>query len=221
MYIYLNDFKGEGVFINKNRMKHVVYKNVYVGMNIRKTDALILSQESIRSKYSIIPRDEFHVTIAYFNEVAFEDIELLGNLLSSIVTGVSIDIKLSGIGGVYEEINGTINEIFDRNRKKYLDSPRVFWWSVILTKELREFRNLLINFAVSLNLTSEYLAHDYFPHITIGSIGPIYKEFVLWDVHSIPKKPTLKNFAIPLEVIVDKIHITNIKINPESLFLVS
>ena len=97
--------------------------------------------------------------------------------------------------------------------------PRVIWWSVEPLEILTEYRDKLIDTVISLGLDSSNLRPTYYPHITVGSNGPDIpgKDWRLWDTHEIRKYPSIKDISSQPSVIPEKLHVTSIPMQPNSL----
>ena len=197
-----------------------LFETVYLGVSFKESLQLKREQLNVCNIQLLIPRPEFHITIAYFGKLSKESIEIFGTCLKPLISDGMKKYRIKGLGGAYQNEKGELNTIYYIKETSHLKFPRVFWWAIENNDALIDFRNAMISIAFSLNLPSTYLRPSFSPHITIGSSGPKNdtEDWSLWDVHSIQKNQTVKDLNIKHELELNRVHLTSIPIQPESLF---
>jgi 2'-5' RNA ligase len=198
-----------------------ILNNVYVGLDIKIKAEVLAEQTRITSEFQLLPRKEFHITVAYFATMTEEQLQAFGNCLAGLASDDVKTLNIVGIGGASSLPSGEIIPITEYKPEIIANCARVLWWAVESNKPngLIAFRNSLISIAATLNLANGHLRPTFFPHITIGSAGPVNDadKYSQWDVHSIDKVSTMFVYHQPFFVEVNKLHITNSTIHPRSL----
>jgi 2'-5' RNA ligase len=204
-------------------MEDKIIKNIYVGIDVNKSDSLLISQTEICTKFNLFQRKEFHITIAYFEEITETNLIKLGNSLKSLLNEDLKIIEILGIGGVIQVNENEFKMIDTIEFKNILNFPRVLWFTVRPTDALINFRNSLIAIAITLNLSNKYLRPTFFPHLTIGSGGNTdeVEKWKRWDTQAIEKNVSINDYHYHKIESFNKLHITNSTIHPESLFIIS
>lgn len=204
-------------------MDDKIIKNIYVGIDISSNENLLYSCAEICEKFALFQRKEFHVTIAYFEEIKESNMIKLGTALRSLVEEEMKTIEIVGLGGAYQTSDREFKTIESINSNNILNFPRVLWWVVEPTESIINFRNSLLAIAFTLNLSDKCLKSSFYPHITIGSGGNIdeHEKWASWDIHTIEKNASIRDCFYIRTVILNKMHITNSSIHPESLFIIA
>lgn len=200
-----------------------IIKNIYVGIDIKKSKELLDFQFQVCSQLNLIHRKELHITIAYFDEISELNLIKLGNSLRPLFSNEIKEIKISGIGGAFQKNQDEIKIFNSINLENFQTYPRVLWWTINQSDALINFRNSLISIAFSLNLSKTYLRPTFFPHITIGSGGnnDENEKWSRWDTQVVDKLVTINDLFYSRRENFNKMHITNSIIHPESLFIIN
>ena len=200
-----------------------ILKNVYVGIDVKKSKELLDSQKEVCSKLNLCPKIEFHITIAYLNEISIPNLTKLGNALMPLFSEEMKDIKIYGIGGAFQENANEIKVIDSINAERAKNHARVLWWSIYPTDSLINFRNSLIMIAFTLNVSCTLLSPIFTPHIIIGSGGKTSEagKLSIWDEQAVRREVLLNELLCVSKGYFNKIHITDTSNNPDSIFIIS
>jgi 2'-5' RNA ligase len=198
------------------------YETVYVGMVIKSSPQLSEAQIRLCSILEMLPRKEFHITLAYFGQLSPAEVNNLGHCMGPLANNKMTQLQIDGLGGAFQDEEGRVHLISSLDDDSYKQQARVLWWSVASNEALIDFRNSLIASAIGLGLPKDSLRPAFFPHVTIGSNGPkgLGGDWDLWDVHSVAKIPTVSGSELPQEIVVDRIHITSVPVQPDSLYVI-
>jgi len=193
---------------------------VYVAWNIPVEDGLKELQTSICNKYNLTPRKEMHITLGFIGYATTEQIKDLANEVQkkSIVIGSSF--KLIGVGGAAISENA-ITLLNDATRSIDTDHPRVIWASIRLTNNLKNLRKSLSKAVGNVGLNNSKITNPYAPHITLGSGGPKGEDWSQWDTPLVDKRKVFLDYKKSMIVFADKLHITDISNQPDSLSIIS
>ena len=201
--------------------KEAEFKTTYVSWNIPTSNSFAEFQSEFCKKYDLIARNEIHVTLGFIGEAEKEHICALVNNLKSLFDEQSFRFKINGIGGatVIDTQNTLITNEFLKEKK--IHSPRVFWFSIDLSEELKRSRLLLSAEVKGVGLDNSKITEYFCPHITIGSNGPAGdRDWSLWDVHNVNKGTYI--IPSPISYIdADKFHITDVSTHPESICIIN
>lgn len=198
------------------------YETVYLGVAIKSLPQLSEAQTRLCSISDMLPRKEFHITLAYFGKLSPAEVNNLGHCMAPLGNDQLTRLQIDGLGGAFQDDEGRVHLISSLDDYTYKQHARVLWWSIASNEALIDFRNSLIATAIGLGLPKDSLRPAFFPHITIGSNGPkrLRGDWDLWDVHSVAKVPTVSGAQLPQEIVVDRIHITSVPVHPESLYVI-
>jgi 2'-5' RNA ligase len=204
-------------------MTDKILKNIYVGINLNKSDNLLISQTEICKKFNLFQRKELHITIAYFEEITETNLIRLRNSLKLLLDEDLLQIKIIGIGGVIQIKDNEFQMIDTIEFKNIQDFPRVLWFTADPTDILINFRNSLIAIAMTMNLPIKYLKPTFYPHLTIGSGGNTsdVEKWKMWDTQAIEKNVSVIDYHYHKIENFSKLHITDISTYQESLFIIS
>ncbi len=201
-------------------MSSNIYKTAYLSLAIPLTEELQAIQQQVCQRYSLSPRLEFHLTIAFFGETTADKlVKLASSLLENLPSSAISELRVNGLGGAYQVAEKLIL-IQEEEPDKLQQFPRVVWMAVDVLEEIHSFRSWAKQTAESLGINTTSIGSDYFPHLTIGSAGPSGKgDWKLWDVHTVPKGATI-NLPISLEKLqAAKLHLTDVSIHPDTVHL--
>jgi 2'-5' RNA ligase len=204
-------------------MEDKILKKIYVGIDVNKSDSLLISQTQICRKFNLFQREELHITIAYFEEITETNLIKLGNSLKSLLNEDLQKVEITGVGGVIKVNHNKFIMIDTMEFENTHDFPRVLWFTVHPTDALINFRNSLISIAMTVNLSIKYLRPTFYPHLTIGSGGNTDKveKWKRWDTQAIEKNASMNDYHYHKMESFSKVHITDSSIHPESLFSIS
>ena len=79
------------------------YKEVYVGIVIKPASEILNRQAELCELLNLIPRPELHLTLAYIGTVDSSKVKELKYSMSTIASRDFSGLKVSGVGGAYEE----------------------------------------------------------------------------------------------------------------------
>lgn len=203
-------------------MKKADFNTVYVALRVKVSKKVSNYQRKVCERFSLTPRSELHITLAYFGKVSNEDVVTLASQLEGFAIESMNKVSITGLGGAYQPKEGVLEYILEEVSKDYSLFPRVLWWAVLPTNDIVNFRNNIISIATSMGLPTTYLRPMYSPHITIGSAGPNSNshEWDLWDVHALEKKSSIEDTTFPNLITIDRVHITSATDNPKSIILI-
>ena len=201
-------------------MTETIYKTAYLSLAIPLSDAVLSVQQQICRRYALTPRSEMHLTIAFFGEnTARKLVDLASSLLDLIPSSEISQVPVNGLGGAYK-ISDELKLIRDEQPDELKEHPRVLWLALSPHDGLYTFRERAIKSAESLGINTKFNGPEFFPHLTVGSAGPAgYGDWTLWDVHTVAKRATI-NLQLPIDKVrATKLHLSDVSINPDSVYL--
>jgi len=203
-------------------MRESIYKTAYLGLAIPFSDELRSVRQEVCRRYALIPRSEIHLTIAFFGEnTARQLVDLTGSLLDLLPSSEISKVRIDGLGGAYK-ISDELRLIRDEEPDELKELPRVLWLAVSPHAELYTFRERALKAAEALGINTKFNGPDFFPHLTLGSAGPANQgDWTLWDVHTVPKRTTIKLQLSTDQVRASKLHLSDVPIQPDSVHLLS
>lgn len=199
-----------------------IYQTVYVSLSLVPSDTVARLKDTACRTFDLIPRLELHITLGYLGDVKARDIQLLGTQLEALDGFGTNSVNPTGTGGAVQESDGTLALLTSQQPEAWRNKPRVLWWSIETSEEMIAFRNAFIAIAINLGLDSTYLRPSFSPHVTLGSNGPATpgSDWTLWDVHTLGKPVSLPGLQAPREILIDRLHITNVPLKADSLYIV-
>lgn len=199
-------------------MSNNIYTTAYLGLCVPIVDDFRSVQQEVCTRYTLIPRSEAHVTIAFFGATSASRLTSLATSLREILPSSEVSgIRIDGLGGAYQEA-GELRPITDGEPRRLIEFPRVLWLAATVAKEVYAFREQAKLAAERVGVSTALIEPDFFPHLTLGSAGPSgEKDWTLWDVHTVPKRPTI-NLRLSLQnVKASKLHLSDVSIHPDSV----
>ncbi|WP_417908855.1 2'-5' RNA ligase family protein [Candidatus Electronema sp. PJ] len=201
-------------------MTEYIYKTAYLSLAVPISDNLLSVQQEVCQRYALIPRSEIHLTLAFFGEnTAHKLVDLAKVLLDLLPSSEMSQIRIDGLGGAYSVSDG-FKLVSNEGLDELKEHPRVFWLAVSRYDDLYAFREIAIKVAGTVGINTSFIAPDFFPHLTLGSAGPAdHGDWRLWDVHTVPKRATIR-LQLPLDQVrASKLHLTDVSISPDSVHL--
>jgi len=201
-------------------MSNSIYTTAYLGLCVPIVDDFRSVQQEVCTRYTLIPRSEAHVTIAFFGATNAATLANLATSLQDILPSSEVsDIRIDGLGGAYQ-VAGELKPITDEEPQRLIEFPRVLWLAATVAKEVYAFRQQAKLAAERVGVSTTLIEPDFFPHLTLGSAGPSDKgDWTLWDVHTVPKRATIDQRLSLQKVKASKLHLSDVSIHPESVHL--
>lgn len=194
--------------------------DAYVGFNLRVSPEMNRWRADACECYDLIPRLEYHLTLARLGAVSRPILEHLATRIHLLARSLpkSLSFAIQGVGGCAMS-NGSVCFISEETDASWIGRPRVAWWSLKRSSMLEDLRESVIRQALSAGLP--ITCTDYSPHVTLGSNGPhgTAAQSIDWDVHSILKMTTVPRFGHPAFVAAERLHISSSRVHPGSHFL--
>ena len=195
-------------------------RSLYVGLNLHRTQQMAVCRLLTCKHFQLIPRLEYHVTLAYIPAARLGTLEHVTRRLRVVSMDLPspVVIQLSGVGCCREQ-DRTHRLISDADAT-LMSGHRVAWWAVsenALVKNLQQrVRHELKRAGVDVPPVNDGL------HITLGSAGATgnMEDFSEWNVHDVPRIATVTSLPFPPEVAVERLHITTNIRQPDSVCLV-
>jgi 2'-5' RNA ligase len=189
---------------------------LYLGVALRETDELVQARLEICSRLGLVPRTEAHVTIAYVGQLTESELaRLVGELTPCVDDGLA-SFQLTGTGAAWEAEPGAAQLLCRENFSDAQPHACVAWWSVEPSPAITRLRNAASRVLEQLGRplsTSE----PYCPHVTLGSRGNAEIADEDFDVFSLEKGATLREFSAPSRVLAARAHLTASKLLPASV----
>ena len=121
-------------------MSNKIYTTAYLGLSVPIVDDFRSVQQEVCTRYTLIPRSEAHVTIAFFGAINAATLANLATSLQDILPSSEVsEIRIDGLGGAYQ-VAGELKPIRDEEPQRLIEFPRVLWLAATAAKELFAFR---------------------------------------------------------------------------------
>jgi 2'-5' RNA ligase len=191
----------------------------YVALNVLFTPPISAIQADMTRRLLLIPRKEIHITFGFLGTVSLGTLRLISSELTEFVDRSLHTVNVQGIGGAFQ-IGERPQHITHQSIAEALQWPRVIWLAIEPDAKLARFREAVISQVAKNKITAARISKTFYPHITLGSSGPEGNDWSLWDVHTLPKVPTM-NWETPIPVAhCDKAHVTCVEKSPETICLI-
>jgi 2'-5' RNA ligase len=196
------------------------HKEAYAAVAVRPTGILLDYQNSLCARFNLLPRPEFHITLAFLGTVPDAVLRTLNDVLLSQRFQYPLEIEVSGLGMAARDDNGK-TLLPETDTAPFLaELPTVAWIRVADHPVLLALKNFIAQNGSSLGFSTSFIRDYYDPHITLGSgCRKDPQPWALWDVHDVRKKTFPSALAPPFRSVqADKYHLTTTAIHPKSLY---
>jgi 2'-5' RNA ligase len=189
---------------------------LYLGVALRETPELVQARASTCARLALVPRSEAHVTIAYVGQLTEDELAWLVGELAPCVNDELASFQITGTGAAWEPKPGAAQLLFSENFSAAQPHACVAWWSVERSAAITRLRDAASRALEQLGRplsTSE----PYWPHVTLGSRGNAEIAAEDFDVYSLEKSATLREFSAPERVLAARAHLAASKLLPASV----